>query len=654
MTEPGLDAKGIEVVGLEEGIFRYRRFAGWFGYVPKVLAISLSLYVIAFLVSFFGLVGITVLDGQHNGLFLMGILVLTFLLVPPTKSARRDRVPWYDIAFIVGSLVVTGYFVLNYRSMVRTVSLLSPTAAVMAVLTFVILCEATRRTLGWAMVILAVGIGAFALTSSYMPAMLRGAPVDFMSLLGYIYISPDGVMGNITTIASTVLIAFLIFSALLQVGGGADFFIKLSMALLGRFAGGPAKVAVVASALFGTISGSPVANAGVTGAMTIKMMKQTGYKAHFAGAVSATAATGGVLMPPVMGVTAFIMADFLGVSYSTVALAAMIPAALYFLSLFIQVDREAARLGLKGLPPSEIPSLGKTLKEGWYFAIPFAVLILFMFKLNYPAEEAAIYAAASLVPISFIRKENRLTPRRILAGLQSGSEQMTTLGALMALTGVITAAFTVTGFMVAFSSRLVALSGGSILFMGLLAGVVSYLLGLGLSITVCYILLAILVAPAWELMGLPPMAAHMFLLYMGASSFITPPVAPPIYVTALIADAPFWKTGWAAMRIGVVVYLVPFYLIFRPALVFVGTPMEIALAIVLSAIGVAAVAAGLAGYVTHRIGWPERILLFGGGFFIAIPGWHWIVIGAVALAVAVLLELKAKLSPGGGGNPAVA
>jgi TRAP transporter 4TM/12TM fusion protein len=580
---------------------------------------------------------------QFNAVFMGGMLVTAFLLCPARKAEQVNRLPWYDILLILASLVSTIYIVVTaYELAVFKRLLATPLETGLGVIILVLVAEAMRRTVGWPMIIIMSVFILYAKFSYLLPGILTAFPQPWTRLMAEVYVSPSGVFGAITTLASSIIISFIVFGALFIKAGGGEVFLNLALSLTGGIRGGPAKAAIVGSAMFGTLSGSPAANVAVTGTITIPLMKKTGYSPVFAGAVEAVASTGGMIMPPVMGATAFLMATLLGVTYVTVALAAAIPALLYFIALFVQTDLRAAKDGLRSIPRSELPSFWATMKEGWEFALPFLALVLFLFGLKYPPAIAATYGIVVLIVVTPFRKRTRLNWVRLFDSLVESTRSMLYVAPVIAASGVILSVLGTTGLGPKLASSLVTIAGGNVLALFLLAGVACYFVGAGVVMIVTYILLAVLVAPALQLVGVPLMVSHFFIFYMGLTMFITPPYAPSAFVASAISGASPYRTGFQAMRLGIVTFIVPFILAYNPALIMIGTPYEIILAAVTAIIGVIALSIGIEGYLFSRANWLQRILALGAGLTMMAPGLETDVIGVGLLAVVILWQWRLK------------
>jgi TRAP transporter 4TM/12TM fusion protein len=457
------------------------------------------------------------------------------------------------------------------------------------------------------------------------------------------------VFGTPMQIITTVVVAFVFFGNALFKSGGSAFFTDISMALMGRYRGGPAKISIMASSLFGTISGSVVANVVTTGVVTIPLMKRGGFRPQLAGAVESVASTGGQLMPPVMGIAAFLMAEFLQVPYTAVALAALLPAVLFYLALFIQADLEAAREGLSGVDDSQIPNAWTVLKAGWHFPIPFVVLIGALFWLNYEPETAALLATASVIVASVVFGFNgkRLNVQDFYAILRDTGLTVIDLFMIGAAAGAVIACLNYSGLGFSLTLALVHLSGGNLIGLLVISAIACIILGMGMPTVGVYILLATLVAPALIEMKIEPMAAHLFILYFGCLSMITPPVAIGAFAAANLAGADPMKTGFEAVRFGWLVFVIPFLFVFSGTLLMNGNPALIALDFAVATVGVWFGAAGVMGYSFRPLLRPERALYLVTGLCLLTPletfgVGRWINAAGVGLAVVLLFRDRVK------------
>jgi TRAP transporter 4TM/12TM fusion protein len=619
---------------VEAEVTQVRKLAGpW-----RWLLIALTVATIAlcinqqFTLRFF--VGFTQLNTEYYYLLILLMLPFTFVLFPAGGRERLDRVAWYDVALFLATAVAAGYLMLNVR---RAAELGwefggAPTLVnVAGLVLWAALMEGLRRTGGWSLVLSVLPFTVYPLFAEWSwLGPLRGNQSTLEQAIAYHMLSAESVLGiPIQAFAETV-IGFLVFGTALMMTGAGKFFINLAFALCGTFRGGAAKVGIFASGLLGMMSGSVVSNVLTAGTMTIPTMKRTGFKASYAGAIEACASTGAVLAPPVMGATAFVIAQFLNISYAEVAVAAIIPAALYYLGLFIQVDAYAARNGLKGLPREELPSLWATLKEGWYYV--FVVALLIVMLLHFKREShAPFYATALLLVLNqLFSRGNRWTLRTVADFMEANGRTFVELAAILAGCGLLIGAFSMTGVVSSLANDLLRIAGDNAFLLLVMCAATSLILGLGLTTTACYIFLAILVAPALEKLGLNKMAVHMFIFYWGMLSAITPPVAIASFAAAGIAGAPPMRTGWESMLVGSIIYFLPFFFVLNPALVLQGpAPLLPALGLTaLIATGTVFICGGIQGYQLgignlRRAGaleWPLRLLLVVGGFVLATPG----------------------------------
>jgi TRAP transporter 4TM/12TM fusion protein len=396
----------------------------------------------------------------------------------------------------------------------------------------------------------------------------------------------------------------------------------------------------VSSAFFGTISGSVSANVAATGSITIPMMKATGYKPHFAGAVETIASNGGQIMPPVMGLVAFIMADLTGIDYWKICIASILPAILYYTGLFIQVDLEAARTGIKGVDLEKVPSFSKTMKEGWFYLLPLVALIFFLVVFKYPVELAGLYSIMTTIIVSLISKEARMGPQKMARALAEGAESFIMPAVVCGLVGIIIGAVMQTGMGIKLSGFLIETAKGNLYVLLILTAVSCYVLGMGLSSVPLYIMMVVLTAPALQKMGVGTMPAHLFVLWYGLTSFITPPVAIAVFVACAISGASTWRTGWTAMRLGISTYLVPFMFVLRPSLLVFGADLQqIIITFFSTLVGIVGLSIGFSGYLLLRLGWAGRAVFLIGGIFLITSSPTTNVIGVVLIVMGVLRQV---------------
>ena len=522
------------------------------------------------------------------------------------------------------------------------------TARWAALVTWALIIEATRRTGGLLIALIVLVFSLYPTFADRVPGPISGFAQPFWDAIPYHLISAESAFGIPMRAFGNLVVGFILFGAVLQRTGGGAFFNNLALGLVGAYRGGAAKVAIFASGFMGSMSGSVISNVLTTGAVSIPAMKRSGFSARYAAATEACASTGGVLMPPIMGATAFLIAQFLGLPYTQVALAAAIPSVLYYFGLFVQVDAYAARRRLRGLEPHEVPSLKENFREGWQYLAVFAVLIYLMVGLRIETQ-APFYATALLLLI------NQAVPRTRLswAGLRDLLLAVgATLGELVAIllgVGLIVGAFSATGLAGTLVNDLVFLAGGSTFMLLVMGAVTAFVFGMGMTVTACYVFLAVVLAPALTRAGLEPIAVHLFILYFGMVSYITPPVALGAFAAASMARTTPIRTGFEAMRLGGAIYIIPFFFVLNPALVGVGTWFEIVSVLVTALIGIWFIGSALQGYFAgigalpdDAVGLATRGLLLAGGLLCAAPGGGWIGLGHFALsAIGILLALPA-------------
>jgi TRAP transporter 4TM/12TM fusion protein len=502
--------------------------------------------------------------------------------------------------------------------------------------------EVTRRAAGMGMFITCAIFSIYPVVAGHMPGFMRGIEFSIYQTAVFHALGRGSLLGIATDVFGSLLIGFMLFGVVLVVSGGGKFFLNLAFSLFGTQRGGPAKVAVFASSLFGSISGSAIANVVTTGTITIPTMKKAGYPPHYAAAIEACASCGGCVMPPIMGSVAFLMAAWLGVPYFQVALAALIPGLLYFFVLFLQVDAFAARENLKGLNKSEIIPVRKVLKDGFPFFLGFAVLIYFMYL---GRDSQSPYAASFAVLLACMaRKSSRLQLKDFFRLFEEAGKILTMLLGIMAGVGFLIGSFDVTGMGSAFSSEMIALAGGNLVLLLIFGAIANLILGTGLSITACYIFLAIVLAPALTRVGLNTMAVHLFIIYWAVASNLTPPVAWPAYLAAIIGKASPNKTAFTAMKLGIVVYLMPFFFVTRPEIVLQAPLIETIQPLMTVIIGCGLMAGGLGGYLLFfgTLSTYQRYIFFLAGLLLMIPGSITDVIGLGILVLIFILGLLRK------------
>lgn len=592
---------------------------GWRAWIIFLLSSVWALYTLAYLSNLFFYLGIIPYPTAHRAINVGIITALVFITKP---LGKRHSLAWLDIIAIFFVVVGCGYIVFQADKLVYAWGDANILEMILGTGLILALMEASRRTSGIALPIIIAFFFLYTMYSSYFPSFLRSTGFSYSRTMGWMYLSAEGLWGPIIEVVSGLIAGFIIFGALFKSTGASKFFIDLSLSLIGQVRGGAGKVAVIAGALMGMITGSIVAGVATVGTITIPLMKRCGYKNEFAGAVGACASMGGVFTPPVMGAVAFLMADFLGISYWRVILAAAIPAFIFYCVLFNQIDLEAIRFKLKGLPKEEIPSLKNTLRGGWLFLFPIAILVVFLGVLNYSAETSIIATIASLVIVSSLKKESRLSLPKINAAFVDSARGMESITPVCSAIGIIVGSLVITGAGINLSSGLLALSGGSVFLLLLMSAGANFVLGMGMTSVTCYIITVILMAPALIKMGIAPIAAHMFLFYYGTISFITPPVAIGAYVAANLAGGNFWKTGWQATLLGIGAFIVPWSFVYNPSLVLEGSifnTIVVGFYCLAGALSVGVAIVGVFWFSSRKIAIWERVVMGLAGFILLGP-----------------------------------
>ena len=595
--------------------------------MPKlvnVLAAILTAAVLAMAADLFRIVlGINLYTEQYIAGLLAIALPLVFLHVPAsgTRGGRRGPVPWYDLAAAIVGFLGCIYLFVEFPDLSQQVAEHPLNGLIVAAILFILFMEGLRRTTGMVLTVVTLCFFVLALIGGMLPGDLAAKSIPIARLTYYQVWDSSAMLGLPLKIISSVVVVFTFFGAALFKSGGSAFFTDFAMALMGRYRGGPAKIAILGSSLFGTISGSTVSNVLTVGVVTIPLMKRAGYKPHVAAAIEACASTGGQLMPPVMGIAAFVMAEFLQIPYADVAVAALIPAVLYYLALFIQVDLEAARSNIAPMDPSQLPRMAKVLKSGWQFPIPFVVLIYTLFWQGDEAEMAGLLATATVLVLAIIFpfSGKRINFHDVYEMLRDTGLVILGLFMIGAAAGIIIGTLNYSGLGFSFTLSLLHLGGNTLIGLLVLAAIASIILGMGMPTVGVYILLATLIAPALVQMKVEPMAAHMFILYFGCLSMITPPVAIGAFAAANLADAEPMRTGYVSMAFGWTAFLVPFLFVYSDALLMRGSALEILLDFVTALVGVWLISAAIMGYSVRLLRVPDRLVYFVAGFFLLLP-----------------------------------
>lgn len=565
----------------------------------------------------------------------MGMIILMgFLIYPAKKGTQKvNYMPWYDIVMMLVGSAAFFYFTFNAETIVNQGTRFEWYQIAIGVVGILALIEVTRRCVGMPILIVA---GFFILY-----AMIYGLTnPDFFLRLRYfirnLFYTKEGIFSTPVNVCSKYIVVFIIFGAFLERTGISNFFIELANCVAGRFAGGPAKVAVISSALCGMVSGSSVGNTVTTGSVTIPMMKKTGYAPEFAGAVEAASSTGGQIMPPIMGAAAFLMADFVGVPYSSIIGRAILPAILYFTGIFISVHLEAKRLNLSGIPKEKLPKMSHLLKK-IYLLLPLVMLVVWVSGNYMTMQKAASYAIVLSIVVSLFDKENRITPHKVLDALVAGGKSTITVGAACGVAGIIAGTITMTGLANDLINAIVGIAGDKLIIALILTMLCCIVLGMGVPTTANYCIMAATTAPILIRMGVPTMAAHFFVFYFGIVADITPPVALAAYAGSAIAKSKPMKTAFNASKLAIAVFIVPYMFCYTPAMLLIDTtPLRVVQIAITAFIGVFAVASALEGYCFARMHMITRIVIAAGGLMLIHPALLTDVIG-IAVVVAILV-----------------
>jgi TRAP transporter 4TM/12TM fusion protein len=589
---------------VQPGLTGAAKWAGQIAAVVPVVAACL------WAVNFQNLFGLLIFNEQFLALMLAFALAACFINVRAAKSIKKDRVPWYDWVLAALSLVACGYVIVNYGLIVHDSSTVNPERVAFAVLAIGLVFEATRRMIGWTLILVALFFILYARFGDLMPGEFA-VPASTWSRIGvYAFLDSSGLFGLPLAVAGETIVTFILFGAVLKAVKGDTFITDLAMVAMGRYRGGAAKVSIVASTLFGMISGSAVSNVAVVGPISIPMMEKAGYPNHQAAAIEAVSSTGGQIMPPVMGITAFLMADFLAIPYSAVVMAAVLPAILYYVAVFIQVDLEAGKRGLKGLAVSDLPKLLATLAKGYAFIIPLVVLIYTIMIANWSPGKAGLAAAVAALAVGLVAARTRPGVAGLWDAILSTGLTAMNIIILTAVAGIVIGALQLAGLGFSMSSILLAMAGNNVFLILVMTSIACTILGMALPTAVIYTMLAVLVAPALVQLGIDRVAAHLFIFYVGMLSMITPPVCFATFTAAAIARADFWKTAMAGMQYGIAAFILPFVFPFSPGLLMNGGPTQVTVSFVAAVLGLFGLAAALVGFLFRPLSPVFRILMF--------------------------------------------
>lgn len=603
-----------------------------------VSALAITFSVFQLYTAIFG-----VLDAQLQRAVHLGFgLALSYLLYPALDSWSRQTIHPLDVILAVLGAAAPAYIVYEYQNLVLRAAMPTELDIVVGVTGILLVIEAARRVVGIPMVCVVLAFLAYAFAGPYMPGVLAHRGLTVNQLVSHLYYTTEGIFGIPLGVSSTFIFLFILFGAYLESTGLGKFFIDAANAIAGWASGGPAKVAVLSSGLMGTVSGSSVANVVGTGSLTIPMMKKLGYHKNFAGAVEAAASTGGQLMPPVMGAAAFLMAEFVGVPYIEIVQAAIIPAFLYFMGVWLGVHFEAKRSNLKGIPRDQLPRLGTLLRERGHLALPL-IVIVYLLVSGYTPMRAALVAIFLSILVSSLRKSTRMKPMEILLGLEIGARNVLGVLVACAAAGIVIGVVTKTGVGLKLASGLLEFSGGMLLPSMFFTMITAIVLGMGVPTTANYVITSTIAAPALIQLGIPVLAAHMFVFYFGIIADVTPPVALAAYAGAGISGGNALMTGVNASKLAIAAFIIPYMFVLSPELLMIdATVGGLALSLFTAVIGMVAISASLIGYLADHCLPAERFVLFVGGLLMIKPGITTDIVGIMIFAAVIFFQWKRK------------
>ena len=598
--------------------------------IERIILAGFSLYCIY--VTLFA----TFLEEIRLTSFMALIVLLGFLTYPAKKGMQKvNYMPWYDVVLMVGGTGSFLYYTFNALTIIQQGTRFTTFQIIIGVVGVIALMEVTRRSVGRPILIVAAAFIVYALSYGLTNP-------DFFGRVRYLirnlFYTKEGIMSTPINVCSKYIVVFIVFGAFLERTGISDFFISLANCAAGRYAGGPAKVAVISSALCGMVSGSSVGNTVTTGSVTIPMMKDTGYKPEFAGAVEAAASTGGQIMPPIMGAAAFLMADFVGVPYSNIIVRAILPAVLYFTGIFISVHLEAKRLGLKGIPKEKLPKFGILIRK-IYLLLPLVMLVIWVSGNMMTMQRAASFAILLTIAVGLVDSENRITPFKIFEALEAGGRGTITVGAACGVAGIISGTITMTGLANELINAIVNVAGDRLIIALVLTMLCCIVLGMGVPTTANYCIMAATCAPILIRMGVPVLAAHFFVFYFGIVADITPPVALAAYAGSAIAKSNPMKTAFNASRLAIAVFIVPYVFAYSPSMLLIETnALEVIQISLTSLIGIFGVSSGLEGYLFAKMNPIIRAVFVIGGLMLIVPSLMTDLIGLGLIAAACVFQ----------------
>ncbi len=601
---------------------------GWAVKIASLTAVAMSAFIL------YTSLTMPLVAMRQRAVVLMFSLFMIFLLYP---LRRKDKLSYLDVLLALVAFGVNAYIIFNFQNLVTRIGMPSTTDLVLGFVCMALVLEGTRRSIGWPLPIVTVLFLLYAYFGNHIPGIFGHRGYDIFRIINQMYLTTEGIFGVPIGVVVTIVFLFILFGAFLEKSGGGNFFITLAVALAGRARGGPAKIAVLASGLMGTISGSSIANVVTTGSFTIPLMKKIGYRPAFAASVESAASTGGQIMPPIMGAGVFVMAEFTQIPYLTIIMAAIIPALLYYFSIYMNVHFEACRHDLQGMPEEEIPKVREVLKEGYIYILPILALVVTLI-LGYSPARAALISMALLVVVSMIKASTRMKPKDFWGALENAGMTTYAIVAATACAGMIVGTVSMTGLGIKFSNVIGSMSGGLEILALFFTMIACLVLGMALPTTANYIVQAAITAPALIALGLPVLTAHLFVFYFGVFADITPPVCLAAFAGAGIAKANPLETGFLATRNVTVAYLIPYLFVFFPALLGKAPAPEVIMATVTAILAVVAFSGAFSNFLHRKCTTLERVILVIAGLMLIVPEHVTDLAGAAALTAIYLKQ----------------
>lgn len=602
---------------------------------PVITVVAVAWCLLQLYIGFFGVLA----PMEQRPLHVAFALILTYLTKPISKKLDQDKLYLDQVIAIILTVVFAVYMYTHALQLSLNIGVYTPFEVFLGAVILVLVVEGARRLTGMGLITIGIVFLIYAYVGPYMPGPIRHPGASLSKIFTFSSLTTESIFGTCIDACSTFIFLFVLYAKILEKTGGGQVFIDVACSLVGRVRGGPAKVAVVASGLFGSISGSAVANVVGTGTFTIPLMKKIGYKSEFSGAVEAVASSGGQFMPPIMGASAFLIAEIVGIPYWTVAACALVPAVLYYLAVFFMVDFEAGKTGLTGMKPEDMPKTRDVLKKGWPSLVSPVVLIVLLAGLQWSPAKAAVWSIVVAFVICMINKSTRMNGKQIIETMVEGAIGALETCVACAAVGIVVGSITLTGLALKLSSLLITASGGHLIVLMLLTMIACVIMGMGLPTVACYVVLASMIAPALIKMGVLPIAAHLFIFYFGIISAITPPVALASMVAAGIAKAPFIKTSLQALKLGAAAFVLPFMFVLNPALILQGGVLEILQCVCTATVGIFSMSVMLEGYFLEKLPVWQRVVFGAAAITLIIPETFTDILGVAIFAVGILFQL---------------